>query len=125
MTSECELYRPDFYFVPLNNPGSLVTNYMVFEKRLSIFFGFCVIRRYTTTFIEFLFGNPSKPVDFIQCCCKVKLGSILWVVFSQLLSRAHFSTSNYDVTEFEGMWRKVIVRHFREFYECLSGGNLR
>ena len=73
-----------------------------------------------------LFGTPSKPVDFIQRSHNVKLGSISWVICSHLLSNAHFSTSNYvyDVTEFERMWRKMVVRYFKDLYRYLSGGNL-
>lgn len=114
-----------FIFVPLSNPVSLVTNHMVLEKWLRFFFfDVYIIRRYITTFVELLFGTPSRPADFIQLRHKVKLGSISWVICSHLLSRAHISTSNYDVTEFEGMWTKLVVRHFKELSGYLSGGNL-
>jgi len=83
-----------------------------------------VIRRYITTFVELLFGTPSKSINFIQHNYNVKFGSISWVICSHFLSRAHFSTSNYDVTEFEGARRKVVVRYFKELYGYLSGGNL-
>ena len=107
--------------MPFNNPVSLVTNYMVLEKWFYIYiFGFYVIRRYITIFVELLFGTPPKPVNFIQHNYNVKSGSISWVIRSHLLSHAHFSTSNCDVTEFEGVWRKVVVRYFKELYWYLN-----